>query len=107
MKENHIQNTRGEKMIKIERQSTELTNKKTIEKEIILNNKITNDDLLNLSQEFSISKDAVIQVLEHELNIETDGILRMLYTYKTKDGRTLLDLYLDEFNKEIKEFGTL
>lgn len=94
-------------MIKIERQSTELTNKKTIEKEIILNNKITNDDLLNLSQEFSISKDAVIQVLEHELNIETDGILRMLYTYKTKDGRTLLDLYLDEFNKEIKEFGTL
>ena len=26
-------------MIKIERQSTELTNKKTIEKEIILNNK--------------------------------------------------------------------
>ena len=94
-------------MIKIERQSTELTNKKTIEKEIILNNKITNDDLLNLSQEFSISKDAVIQVLEHELNIETDGILRMLYTFKTKDGRTLLDLYLDEFNKEIKEFGTL
>lgn len=94
-------------MIKIERQYTELTNKKTIEKEIILNNKITNDDLLNLSQEFSISKDAVIQVLEHELNIETDGILRMLYTYKTKDGRTLLDLYLDEFNKEIKEFGTL
>lgn len=94
-------------MIKIERQSTELTNKKTIEKEIILNNKITNDDLLNLSQEFSISKDAVIQVLEHELNIETDGILRMLYTYRTKDGRTLLDLYLDEFNKEIKEFGTL
>lgn len=95
-------------MIIIERNPAELTNKKTIEKEVILKNKIiTNDDLQDLSQEFSITKDAVIQVLEHTLNGETEGILRMLYTYNTNDGRTLLDLYLDEFNKEIKEWGNL
>lgn len=89
-------------MIKIERNSAELTNKRTIEKDVILNKKsITNNDLERLSKEFSISKDAVIQILEHKLNMETDGILRMLYSYQTENGKTLLDLYLEEFKNEI------
>lgn len=88
-------------MIEIKRNSAELTDKKTIEKEII------QEDIKDIAQQFNIYEDSVIQILEHELNQETLGILKCLYSYRTDEGKTLLDLYINEFNEELKNWSSL
>lgn len=73
-----------------------ITNKKTIEKEILSINSIA-----DLSQEYNIPEFRIIQILEHDLPEEILTIIEILHTYKINNKKSLLDLYLNEIDKNL------
>ncbi len=79
-------------MINITRNSIKLTDKKTIEKDVILKKYKCNID--TLKQEFNCENDTIYQILEHEINNETYSILEILIAFD------LLDLYVNEIKAE-------
>lgn len=74
-----------------------ITNKKTIEKDILGISSIA-----DLSQEYNIPQFRIIQILEHDLPEEILTVIEILHNYKGKDNKSLLDIYLEELdNKQI------
>ena len=70
-----------------------ITNKKTIEKDILGISSIA-----DLSQEYNIPQFRIIQILEHDLPEEILTVIEILHNYKGKDNNSLLDIYLEELD---------
>ena len=70
-----------------------ITNKKTIEKDILGISSIA-----DLSQEYNIPQFRIIQILEHDLPEEILTVIEILHNYKGKDNKSLLDIYLEELD---------
>ena len=72
-----------------------ITDKKTIEKEILGISSIA-----DLSQEYNIPQFRIVQILEHNLPEEILTVIEILHTYKINDKKSLLDIYINEIDEK-------